>query len=219
MSEILAVHLVRESGWIKKTATKAALTRTLDVELMVNGEVQHRKFTVLENISHQIKDVFVNAATVLKLCDVRWDGISKEHALQTGPFKDFLLPHVSVNRLIVSDMRMVVSLQPRAWYTGVEAFQKLLPNLEVCPVTFIQDVMELFTHILENHVAAHRLGIQTADAGLHNFAFQDTFNDNGVERRLLCLDWENCEAVRSAVRKARRRKKRQRCYWQQHLQP
>ena len=141
MSEILAVHLMQESGWIKKTATKAALTRTLDVELQVNGAVQHRRFTVLENTTHQMKDVFVDAAMVLKLCDVKWDGISKELALQTGPFKDFLLKHVSVTSLIVSDMQMVVSLQLRAWYTGVEAFKELMPNLAVSPVSFIEDVM------------------------------------------------------------------------------
>ena len=61
--------------------------------------------------------------------------------MQTGPFKDFLLKHVSVTSLIVSDMQMVVSLQPRAWYTGVEAFKELMPNLAVSPVSFIEDVM------------------------------------------------------------------------------
>ena len=141
MSEILAVHMVPESGWIKKTATKAALTRALDVELQLDGAGQRRRFTVLENTTHQMKDVFVDAAMVLKLCDVKWDGISKELALQMGPFKDFLLKHVSVTSLIVSDMQMVVSLQPRAWYTGVDPFKELMPNLAVSPVSFIEDVM------------------------------------------------------------------------------
>ena len=144
MSEILAVHLMLESGWIKKTATKASLPRELVVESPTLPTTLHyRRFTVLENISHQIKDVFVDPSLVLKLCDgnPQWDGISKEIALQKGPFKDFVLSHVSSRRLNLSGMSMVASLQPRARYTGEQAFKELMPNLAVSPVSFIEDVM------------------------------------------------------------------------------
>ena len=51
MSEMLArIRLVPESGYTKKTATKAALTRELEVELQSNGVGQHRWFTVVEKI-------------------------------------------------------------------------------------------------------------------------------------------------------------------------
>ena len=119
---------------------------------------------------------------VLKLCDAKCDGISKEIDLQQGPFGEFVLSHVSTFRLIVSDMAMVASLQPRARYTGEKAFEELMPNLTVEPVSFIVDVMDLYTYIIKMHLAATRLGIQLADAGLHNFAFYGTFSDNGVER-------------------------------------
>ena len=66
---------------------------------------------------------------VLKLCDAKWDGISKEIDLQQGPFGEFVLSHVSTFRLIVSDMAMVASLQPRARYTGEKAFEELMPNI------------------------------------------------------------------------------------------
>ena len=107
MSEMIArIHLVPESGYIKRTATKATLTRVLDLELQSNGVGQHRRFTALEKISHQIKDVFVESSMVLKLCDAKWDGISKEIDLQQGPFGEFVLSHVSSRRINVSGMKM-----------------------------------------------------------------------------------------------------------------
>ena len=205
MSEELArIHLVPDSGYIKKTATKAKLTRVLDVELQSNGVGQHRRFTVLE--PHQIKDVFVESSMVLKLCDAKCDGISKEIDLQQGPFGEFVLSHVSTLRLIVSDMAMVASLQPRARYTGEQAFKELMPNLAEYPVSVIEDVMKLYTFIIKMHLEATRSGIQLADAGLHNFAFFGTFSHDGGERRLqpgfyfLWLDWENCKQVTTPSR-------------------
>ncbi|MEC7230388.1 MAG: hypothetical protein VXV91_04230, partial [Verrucomicrobiota bacterium] len=188
--------------------TKATLTRVLDVELQSNGVGQHRRFTVLENISHQIKDVFVEPSLVLKLCDgnPQWDGISKEIALQKGPFKDFVLSHVSTRRINLSGMKMVASLQPRARYTGEQAFKELMPNLAEYPVSVIEDVMKLYRFIIKMHLEATRSGIQLADAGLHNFAFFGTFSHDGGERRLqpgfyfLWLDWENCKQVTTPSR-------------------
>ena len=175
MSEMIArIQLVPQSGYIKKTATKAALTRELVVESSTLPTTYHcRRFTVLENISHQIKDVFVEPSLVLKLCDgnPQWDGISKEIALQKGPFKDFVLSHVSSRRINLSGMKMVASLQPRARYTGEQAFKELMPNLAEYPVSVIEDVMKLYTFTIKMHLEATRSGIQLADAGLHNFAF------------------------------------------------
>ena len=176
----------------------------LDLELQSNGVGQHRRFTVLE--PHQIKDVFVESSMVLKLCDAKWDGISKEIDLQQGPFGEFVLSHVSTFRLIVSDMAMVASLQPRARYTGEKAFEELMPNLAENPVSVIEDVMKLYTFIIKMHLEATRSGIQLADAGLHNFAFFGTFSHDGGERRLqpgfyfLWLDWENCKQVTTPSR-------------------
>ena len=168
----------------------------------------YRRFSVLENISHQIKDVFVENALVLKLCDgnPQWDGISKEIALQKGPLKDFVLSHISYRRFNLSGMRMVASLQPRAPYTGEQAFKELMPNLAEYPVSVIEDVMKLYTFIIKMHLEATRSGIQLADAGLHNFAFFGTFSHDGGERRLqpgfyfLWLDWENCKQVTTPSR-------------------
>ena len=153
MSEMIhRIHLVPQSGYIKKTATKASLTRELVVESSLIRELHssYRRFTVLENISHQIKDVFVEPSLVLKLCDgnPQWDGISKEIALQKGPFKDFVLSHVSSRRLNLSGMSMVASLQPRARYTGEQAFKELMPNLPENPVSVIEDVMKLYLSLI-----------------------------------------------------------------------
>ena len=203
------IQLVPQSGYIKKTATKAALTRELVVEsTTLPTTIHYRRFTVLENISHQIKDVFVEPSLVLKLCDgnPQWDGISKEIALQKGPFKDFVLSHVSSCRLNLSGVRMVASLQPRARYTGEQAFKELMPNLAENPVSVIEDVMKLYTFIIKMHLEATRSGIQLADAGLHNFAFFGTFSHDGSERRVqpgfsfLWLDWENCKQVTTPSR-------------------
>ena len=210
MSEMIArIQLVPQSGYIKKTATKVKLTRELVVESTTLPTTTHyRRFSVLENISHQIKDVFVENALVLKLCDgnPQWDGISKEIALQKGPLKDFVLSHISYRRFNLSGMRMVASLQPRAPYTGEQAFKELMPNLAENPVSVIEDVMKLYRFIIKMHLEATRSGIQLADAGLHNFAFEGTFSHDGVERRLqpgfyfLWLDWENCKQVTTPSR-------------------
>ena len=114
--ELVGIHLVKSSGYIKKTATRAELTRELDVVLLLNGVKQHHSFIVLENISHQIKDVFVESSIeppmVLKLCDVKeeWNGISKEIDLQKGPFGKFVLAHVLARELVVGNMHMLASL-------------------------------------------------------------------------------------------------------------
>ena len=211
MSEMIhRIHLVPQSGYIKKTATKASLTRELVVESSLIRELHssYRRFTVLENISHQIKDVFVEPSLVLKLCDgnPQWDGISKEIALQKGPFKDFVLSHVSSRRLNLSGMSMVASLQPRARYTGEQAFKELMPNLAENPVSVIEDVMKLYTFIIKMHLEATRSGIQLADAGLHNFAFFGSFSHDGSKPRVqpgfsfLWLDWENCKQVTTPSR-------------------
>ena len=152
--------------------------------------------------------MFVEPSLVLKLCDgnPQWDGISKEIALQKGPFKDFVLSHVSSRRINVSGMKMVASLQPRAPYTGEQAFKELMPNLAENPVSVIEDVMKLYRFIIKMHLEATRSGIQLADAGLHNFAFFGTFSHDGGERRLqpgfyfLWLDWENCKQVTTPSR-------------------
>ncbi|MEC7709247.1 MAG: hypothetical protein VX902_00580 [Planctomycetota bacterium] len=101
---------------------------------------------------------------------------------------------------------MVASLQPRAPYTGEQAFKELMPNLAENPVSVIEDVMKLYTFIIKMHLEATRSGIQLADAGLHNFAFFGTFSHDGGERRLqpgfyfLWLDWENCKQVTTPSR-------------------
>ena len=193
----------------EKSATKAELTRRLNVVIRTAEREEHLVFEYLAKGVN--KDVYKGGAWVLKLCDVRYDSIAKEIILQEGQMGADVLQHLATTYTVVADMQMHASLQQWVPFTAESSIAELLQALALDPIAFMNDLFELMASALEMQIRLTRCNIEVRDAGWHNLAFIGTIRDARLEpgARTPWLDLENCEPTQgkhgqSAVQSTRR---------------